>query len=189
MVYARIGKRALDIAVAGSALLALLPLIAALALGARLSSPGPALFRQARVGQGGHLFTLLKFRSMPTGTGDIASDKLEAVAIRPFGQFIRRTNLDELPQLWNILRGDMSIVGPRPALPNQVELLECRRKSGAMAASPGLTGLAQVNSFDGMSIERKAALDAEYAAGISFTRDILIILRTFAYLLRPPPKY
>ena len=102
---------------------------------------------------------------------------------------IRRTNLDELPQLFNILKGDMSIVGPRPPIPSQQELTELRKANGAIACRPGLTGLAQVSSFDGMTVPQKAAFDGEYAKRISFVGDITIILRTFVYLLKPPPVY
>lgn len=188
-MYARFGKRLFDLCAALIAIIALSPILLLIALGVVMTSPGPAIFRQQRSGAGGRLFRIYKYRSMPQDTGDIASDALANVTIGRFGQFIRRTNLDELPQLFNILKGDMSVVGPRPALPSQNELLDLRRESGAIACRPGLTGLAQINSFDGMSILQKAQLDGEYVQQLGFSRDMVIILRTFGYLLRPPPVY
>lgn len=188
-MYRKLGKRAVDVAVSGAALLLLLPVMLVLGLGARLSSPGPAIFRQQRIGRGGAAFTFYKFRSMPANTGDVASHELGAVAIRPFGKFLRRSNLDELPQLWNIFRGDMSLIGPRPPIPSQTDLIELRRQNGALACRPGLTGLAQVNSYDGMSLNAKAGFDGDYAANVSFIGDCAIVLRTFGYLMRPPPTY
>lgn len=188
-MYARFGKRAVDILASLSVIILLSPLLLALAVGARMSSPGPAIFKQDRVGRNGEKFRFYKFRSMPTDTGDVASDQLGTIQIRPFGKFIRRTNLDELPQLFNILKGDMSIVGPRPPIPSQEELLAARKRSGALACRPGLTGLAQVNSFDGMSVAEKAAFDGDYAANITLFADAAIVLRTFGYLLKPPPTY
>ena len=188
-MYAAGPKRVLDIAAAILALVLLSPLLAIVALAIRIGDPGPVIFRQRRVGRNGALFDFYKFRSMPTNTGDIPSDRLDEIRLSAIGRLIRRTNLDELPQLVNILKGDMSLIGPRPPLPGQVELIELRRRSGALACRPGLSGWAQVNSFDGMSVETKAAFDAEYARKVSFMRDVGIVLRTFAYLLRPPPKY
>ena len=133
--------------------------------------------------------TIYKFRSMPLGTGDISSDQLGTVQIDKVGKFIRRTNLDELPQLFNILKGDMSLVGPRPPLPSQNQLIDLRRNSGALSYRPGLTGLAQVNGFDGMSVAEKAAFDTNYVNEVSFMNDMAIILRTFIYVSKPPPTY
>lgn len=188
-MYRTFGKRALDIVVAGVALILLLPLLLVLAIGVRLSSPGPIVFRQERVGKGGALFEFYKFRSMPVGTANVSSDNLGAVEIRPFGKFLRRSNLDELPQLLNILRGDMSLIGPRPPLASQTDLVLLREKNGAMDCRPGLTGLAQVNSFDGMTIEEKAGYDGEYADNVALLLDLSIIVKTFSYLTRPPPTY
>lgn len=189
MIYVGFSKRLIDVAASAAVILLLSPLLLGLAVGARVSSPGPAIFRQTRVGRNGRPFVLLKFRSMPASTGDVASDRLGTVVIKPFGRLIRRTNLDELPQLFNILRGDMSLIGPRPPLPSQVELIDLRRANGAIACRPGLTGLAQVNSFDGMSVAEKAAFDGLYAAHVTFVRDVAIVWRTFGYLFRPPPTY
>jgi len=182
-------KRLLDFLFAFFALILLSPVIAAIALTIRTSDPGPAIFRQQRVGTGGRHFTIFKFRSMPIDTGDIASDLLGEVRLSAVGRFIRRTNLDELPQLFNILRGDMSLVGPRPPIPSQIELISMRRENGALACRPGLTGLAQVNGYDGMSVPHKASFDGDYARRITFLDDLIIILRTFGYVLKPPPTY
>lgn len=189
MIYARFGKRAMDIVVAALAILALTPLFAAVAFAIKLTDPGPVIFRQRRTARYGGTFLFYKFRSMPVDTGHLPSDKIGEVRLSPVGRFIRRTSLDELPQLFNILRGDMSLVGPRPSLGTQDELIASRRANGALRLRPGLTGWAQVNSFDFMTIEQKAALDGEYAANLSLPLDMKIILRTFAYLRKPPPVY
>lgn len=188
-MYSRFGKRLFDIAASCTAILLLSPLLIFLATGVRLSSPGPSIFRQRRIGRFGEPFAIFKFRSMPVNTDNVPSDQLATVEIRPFGRFIRRTNLDELPQLFNILMGHMSIVGPRPALASQEELLALRHANGALTCAPGLTGLAQVHSYDGMNVAEKARYDGEYAREVTFFADVTIILRTFIYLSRPPPTY
>ena len=126
---------------------------------------------------------------MPVGTPKVPSDRLGDVQLTPIGRFIRRTNIDELPQLLNILKGDMSVVGPRPPLLDQVELVNLRRQNGSLALMPGLTGLAQVRSFSGMSIHQKAEFDADYCRLISLSFDLSIIIQTVFYLFRPPPIY
>ncbi len=151
--------------------------------------PGPVLFKQQRVGCKGINFWFYKFRSMPVTTGDIASDQIGKVKLTWIGKVIRRTNLDELPQLLNILKGDMSVVGPRPPIPNQEELVAIRRRNGALVIRPGLTGLAQINSFDGMSVADKANFDEIYAKRITLLSDLKIIFSTFRYLLKSPPIY
>ncbi len=188
-MYLLFGKRILDICCALIAIILLMPLIILIALLIIIFDPGPVIFKQKRIGRNGAIFWFYKFRSMPVNTEDIPSDKLGAVWLSPIGKFIRRTNIDELPQLYNILKGDMSIVGPRPPIPSQIELVEARRKSGALSCRPGLTGLAQINSFDGMTIIQKAELDGRYAASQCLTGDLKIILGTFSYLLKPPPVY
>jgi len=155
----------------------------------RLEDGAPALFRQTRVGRKGRPFTLLKFRSMPTGTGNHPSAQAGGLAVTRVGRIIRRTNLDELPQLFCILVGTMSLIGPRPALASQAELLDLRRANGAMEVKPGLTGLAQVCSYDGMPELEKVAFDGRYARTISFLGDAVIVLRTFVYLCHRPPVY
>lgn len=188
-MYLRFGKVVFDVALAGLALISLLPLLLFVSILIRLEDGGPALFRQMRSGKDGNLFELLKFRSMPIATVDMPSTEARNLSITRVGRFIRRTNIDELPQLINILRGDMSLVGPRPALPSQAMLLALRAKSGATALRPGLTGMAQINSYDGMHESEKAAFDSKYVSTVSFLTDLGIILRTFTYLLKPPPVY
>lgn len=182
-------KRLLDVILAITALVAFAPLCLLVFLAIRTFDPGPAIFRQLRVGREGREFIFYKFRSMPTNTGDIPSDRLGAVRLSRVGRFIRRTNIDELPQLVNILKGDMSVVGPRPPIPTQTELVELRRGNGALNCRPGLTGLAQISAFDGMSVAQKAHFDGQYAQSIRFLRDVSIIASTLLYLLKPPPKY
>ncbi len=189
-VYESAGKRTLDIVLSACALVALAPLMSVIALAVVLDDGIPILFRQRRVGRNGQPITILKFRSMAVGTGDIPSASVgTTVRITRVGRVIRRLSLDELPQLFCVLRGDMSIVGPRPALPSQVELLRLRTENGAMACRPGLTGLAQVNSYDGMPNTEKANWDKAYAESISLFTDLSIILRTFSYVMKPPPTY
>jgi O-antigen biosynthesis protein WbqP len=188
-LYSRFGKRGMDATLALLAIVLISWLLLIIVLCIRATSSGPAIFKQQRIGKDGKKFTIFKFRSMPVATGDIASDQLGNLQIGRFGQFIRRTNLDELPQLVNILRGDMAVVGPRPPLPGQVELIEIRRVNGALYCRPGLTGLAQVSSFDGMTVAQKAEFDGQYARTVGLIVDAAIILRTFAYLLNPPPTY
>lgn len=188
-VYRNWGKRSVDVIAAVCAFIVLMPILALIAILIKVFDPGPIIFRQQRVGRGGKSFTFFKFRSMPVNTGDIPSDQVGQIKLTWIGRVIRRTNLDELPQLFNILRGDMSIVGPRPPIPSQTELLQARASNGADACRPGLTGLAQISSFDGMSVQQKAEFDGEYAANITFINDVMIILKTFGYLLKPPPVY
>lgn len=182
-------KRLLDIIISGTSLLLLLPLIALVAVAIKIFDPGPALFCQQRVGLNQHLFRLYKFRSMPINTGDIPSDQLGQLKLSWIGRFLRRSNLDELPQLYNVFRGDMSLVGPRPALPSQKDLIDARVSDGAYSIRPGITGLAQVNSYDGMHVEIKAKYDCQYAKSINFISDSAICLKTVGYLLRKPPVY
>jgi O-antigen biosynthesis protein WbqP len=182
-------KRVVDVFLAAAALAIAWPLLLVIAVAIRLEDGGPVIFRQRRIGRDGRPFWLLKFRSMPENTGDIPSDAAVHVKITRVGRIIRRTNADELPQLVNILRGEMSVVGPRPALPAQNELIALRRANGALRCAPGLTGLAQVNSYDQMPVSAKAEWDGRYAERITLARDVGIIVRTFRYLMSPPPTY
>jgi O-antigen biosynthesis protein WbqP len=188
-MYRTLFKRLFDVAAAIAALILLSPLMLVIAILIRTMDPGPVIFVQQRVGRGGRLFQFFKFRSMPCGTPELTSDRINELKITAIGRFIRRTNIDELPQLANVLNGDMSLVGPRPPIASQHELIELRRASGALDCRPGLTGLAQVRSFDNMSVAEKAAFDAEYANRVSLAGDLDIMLRTVGYLLKPPPKY
>jgi O-antigen biosynthesis protein WbqP len=188
-LYPALGKRLLDLVLASLGLVVLAPVVVLVALAVRIEDGGPSLFRQQRSGRHDQKFTLLKFRSMPVGSADLPSSAAHGLRPTRVGALIRRTNLDELPQLLNILAGDMSLVGPRPALPSQADLLALRRENGAISCRPGLTGLAQVSSYDGMPVLRKAEYDAEYAREMSFLLDCSIILQTFGYLIRRPPVY
>ncbi len=188
-MYIIFGKRWLDIFLSFFAITFLSPIFLITGLLIKIFDPGPIVFCQQRIGLFGSSFELYKFRSMPLNTGDVPSDKIGQVQLTWIGRFIRRSNIDELPQLFNILKGDMSIVGPRPPLVSQAELIELRQKNGSIRCRPGLTGLAQVSSFNGMKVSEKAEFDANYANSISFKKDILIIFKTFSYLMKPPPVY
>jgi O-antigen biosynthesis protein WbqP len=176
-----INKRIFDLILAVFALsiLALPMLITAIAV--RLSSKGPALYWSDRVGQHNQLFKMPKFRSMRVDTPAVATHLLENPNkwLTPIGSLIRKTSLDELPQLWCILKGDMSFVGPRPALFNQHDLINLREHRGVQALVPGLTGWAQVNGRDDLSISEKVRFDAEYLQLRGFWLDLRIIARTF----------
>ncbi len=183
------GKRAGDLFFSIISLLVLLPIFFLIAILIKIFDNGPIFFTQYRVGKGNKKFIFIKFRSLPASTPNIPSDKLGKVKISFIGRIIRRTNADELPQLINILKGDMSFVGPRPALDSQRELIDARTKNGSINCRPGLTGLAQVNSYNNMPFEEKAKFDYTYCQNISLISDISIILKTFIYLLSPPPIY
>lgn len=182
-------KRILDILLALLALILLAPVMLIVAIWIYLEDRGPVFFTQERVGKGGRAFSFIKFRSMPVGSGNVESAKAKKLPVTGVGKIIRRTNIDELPQLINILKGDMSIVGPRPAIPSQERLLVLRRKNGADDIAPGLTGLAQINAYDGMPENEKARWDGEYASTVSFLTDLKVVARTFAYLTKKPPVY
>ena len=126
---------------------------------------------------------------MPISTPNLPSAMLNADCLSLYGRFIHRTNLDEIPQLFNVLIGDMSFVGPRPCLPEQHDLVDSRSRLNVFTVSLGLTGLAQVNSFNGMSINQKLSYDHSYILNFSFFLDLYILLRTPVYLLKSPPKY
>lgn len=173
-------KRAFDIAVSALGLVVLSPVLLAIGLAVRLDSPGPALHWSERVGRGNAIFPMPKFRTMRTGAPNVATHLLRdpQAWVTPVGRFLRRTSLDELPQLWSVLKGDMSLVGPRPALFNQDDLVALRTEAGVDALRPGVTGWAQVNGRDELPIPVKVALDAEYLARRSFVLDLKILIRT-----------
>lgn len=174
-------KRFLDFILSLLALCVLSPVLAAVSLSVKLDSKGPVLFRQRRVGKNKTYFEMLKFRTMRTDTPkDMPTHLLENpdAFITKVGSFLRKTSLDELPQLINILKGEMSIVGPRPALWNQFDLVEEREKYGANDLRPGLTGWAQVNGRDELEIPVKAKFDGEYVQKMSFLFDLKCVLKT-----------
>lgn len=188
-MYERYVKRPLDALIALTALIVLSPLFLLIALWIRLDSPGPVIFRQKRYGRHRQLFEIYKFRTMRTDTPkDVPSNDLHGASsfITPVGKVLRKTSLDELPQLWNILRGDMALIGPRPALWNQYDLMELRDKYGASDIRPGLSGWAQVNGRDYLSrdLEKKARRDGEYARHITFGFDLKVFLLTLVKVVR-----
>jgi O-antigen biosynthesis protein WbqP len=152
----------------------------ALALVIRITSPGPILYWSPRVGRHGRIFQMPKFRTMKVGTPQVATDKLADPASRltPVGGVLRKLSLDELPQLWSVIKGDMSLVGPRPALFNQHELIAARKARGIDALRPGITGWAQINGRDDIPEWRKVELDEEYLRRQSFWFDLQILWLT-----------
>ncbi len=174
-------KRLFDLVLGVFAAIVLLVPIAVVAVLVRLTSPGPALYWSDRVGRHNKIFKMPKFRSMRVGTPAVATHLLAdpKSVLTPIGSFIRKSSLDELPQLWSILVGDMSFVGPRPALFNQQDLIELRTQKGVHTLVPGLTGWAQVNGRDELPIPKKVALDAEYLQRRGFWFDIKILWLTF----------
>lgn len=171
-------KRAFDFLAASAGLVLASPILLACLIAVRMSSPGPVIFRQTRVGLNEQPFTCYKLRTMYVDTGDRPSHEVGASSVTPLGTWLRRLKLDEIPQLWNVVKGEMSLVGPRPCLPVQAALVEARRKRGVYAIRPGITGLAQVRGVDMSDPERLAALDAEYLKTMSFGGDLKLILAT-----------
>lgn len=173
-------KRAVDLALAILASLLLVVPILLVAISVRLTSKGPVLYWSNRVGRNNVIFKMPKFRSMKTDTPALATHLLgnPATYLTPIGSFLRKSSLDELPQLFNILKGDMSFVGPRPALFNQYDLIELRTRGGVDQLVPGLTGWAQVNGRDELPIPEKVAFDIEYLHRRSFFFDVKIISMT-----------
>jgi sugar transferase EpsL len=177
------GKRALDLALATSALIVTAPVQGAVAVITRRNMGRPVLFRQKRPGLQGRAFTLLKFRTMKLDPSGIQSPQADAERLTPLGKFLRSSSIDELPELWNVMRGDLSLVGPRPLLmeylsrytPEQARRHEVR---------PGITGWAQVNGRNSVSWEEKFALDVWYVDNVSFGLDIRILWRTVWEVLR-----
>ena len=182
-------KRLLDMLGAGVALIVLLPLIATVALAIKLTSPGPVLFRQRRLGRNGEPFDLFKFRSMRVNAPDIRNSDGSAFSgpndprITWIGEFIRKSSLDELPQLWNVLTGDMSLVGPRPDQVDQIQFYDEQEKR-KLAVKPGITGLAQISGRNDIPWKQRKALDVRYVDEQTFRLDLEILLRTIPYVLQ-----
>ena len=180
-MYRKYIKRILDIILSFIGLIILLPFMIIFSIIIKLESKGPVLFKQKRVGKNKKEFTIYKFRTMRVDTPkDVPTHKLENAEsyITKFGGFMRKTSIDELPQIINILKGDMSIIGPRPALWNQEDLIKERDRYKANSIRPGLTGLAQVNGRDELPIPIKAKFDGEYTEKISFILDLKIFFKT-----------
>ena len=180
-------KRVLDVIISGSAIVILSPILLLIAIMIKVDSKGPVLFKQKRVGKDKKHFMIYKFRSMyvdaPT---DMPTHLLKdpSAMITKVGAFLRKTSLDELPQLFNIFKGEMAIVGPRPALWNQYDLIEERDKYGANNIRPGLTGWAQINGRDELEIDEKSKLDGYYVKNMSLGLDIKCFLGTFLSVAR-----
>jgi len=179
-------KRSIDVVLTLVLLVAVAPVAVVITAVIKATSPGPVLFRTERVGRHNRLFTMLKFRTMMIDTPQVATHLLENPGrfLTPVGGFLRRTSLDELPQLLNVLRGDMSLVGPRPALFNQHDLVELRTSHGVHALLPGVTGWAQVNGRDELSIEEKVVFDTEYLRKRGICFDLRILWLTLQRVVR-----
>lgn len=178
-------KRFFDFLLALCVTLVFSPLFLILFLMVKLTSPGPAIYWSDRVGRNNVLFAMPKFRSMRIGTPAVATHLLSSpdAYITPVGQFLRKSSLDEIPQLWCILKGEMSFVGPRPALFNQGDLIALRNEYGLQALTPGLTGWAQVNGRDEIGLNEKIRLDKEYFTKKSILFDIYILWLTFVRVI------
>lgn len=179
-------KRLFDLVMGIAALLVLAVPLAVIALAVKLTSPGPVFYWSDRVGIHNTIFSMPKFRSMRIDTPEVATHLLKDPDhwLTPIGSFLRKTSLDELPQLYSILKGDMSFVGPRPALFNQDDLIASRTQAGVDALVPGLTGWAQINGRDDLPIPVKVEFDAEYLKKRSFWFDMKIIWLTFIKVIR-----
>jgi O-antigen biosynthesis protein WbqP len=173
-------KRIFDLILSAVAVLILIAPCSAVALMVKLTSNGPILYWSDRVGRRNHIFKMPKFRSMRVGTPAVATHLLADPSshLTPIGSFLRKSSLDELPQLWSIIRGDMSFVGPRPALYNQEDLIALRTEYGVHTLLPGLTGWAQINGRDELPIPQKVLLDKEYMEKQSLCFDAKIIFLT-----------
>ena len=174
-------KRLIDMVLSLGAIIVLSPVLAVIAVLIKLDSKGPVLFKQKRVGKDKTHFEILKFRTMYADVPkDVPTHLLAdpASKITKIGRFLRKSSLDELPQIFNIFKGEMSIIGPRPALWNQFDLIEERDKYGANDVRPGLTGLAQIMGRDELPIEIKAKYDGDYVKNITFANDVKIFFRT-----------
>ena len=186
-MYQNYIKRMIDFIMALIGIIILSPILLILSIIIKVTSRGPILFKQNRVGKDNVEFKILKFRTMRIDTPkDCPTHLLDNPDqyITRVGKFLRKTSLDELPQLWNILIGDMAIIGPRPSLPNQYDLNDLRDKNGASKVKPGLTGLAQVSGRDELEIDIKAALDGQYVKNITFIGDLKLFFKTFISVLK-----
>lgn len=185
--YRSIGKRLIDIILSGVGIIVLAPFMVVIAILIKLESPGPVLFRQKRIGLHKKTFPIMKFRTMRIDTPKDTPTHMLANPeqyITKVGRFLRKTSLDELPQILNILRGDMAVIGPRPALWNQDDLVAERDKYGANDVLPGLTGWAQINGRDELEIPVKAQLDGEYVEKLSFLFDLKCFFGTIASIFK-----
>ena len=174
-------KRCFDLVISASALLVFAtPVLILMAL-IRITTPGPSLYWSARVGKDGKTFQMPKLRTMAVSTPEMPTHELEnpEAYITSIGRFLRKSSIDEIPQFYSVLAGDMSVVGPRPMIPQYAEMVQRRQKAGVDALRPGITGWAQVNGRDNITTDQKLALDVEYVERQSFLFDLFIIYRTF----------
>ena len=173
-------KRATDFTLSLLAAIALAPAMILIAIAIKLDSSGPVIFQQRRVGSDGRFFNIYKFRTMRTGTPDLPTDQMMKLPspITSVGKILRQTSLDELPQIFNVLKNDMSIVGPRPALYNQTQLTEMRKNAGVLRYPPGITGWAQVNGRDELADDVKVKLDKWYCDNWNYFLDWKVIFMT-----------
>jgi O-antigen biosynthesis protein WbqP len=171
-------KRAFDIVAAALFLLVGWPILLTIMIAIRWQNPGSPIFAQLRIGKQGRPFTCYKLRTMYSGTLNVPTHQADVASVTPLGKQLRRFKIDELPQLVNVLAGDMSLVGPRPCLPSQTDLIEARRKLGVLEVPPGITGLAQVNGVDMSDAVRLAEIDAQYVRSHSFLGDCKLIFAT-----------
>ncbi len=185
-MYQNYVKRALDIFLSFFGLLFSAPILLVTAVVIKIFDPGPVIFKQPRVGKNKESFTVYKVRSMRVDTPQIATPDFENPEqyISKVGSFIRKTSIDELPQLWNIFKGDMTLIGPRPATWDQDDLMAERDKYGVHALTPGLTGWAQINGRDAIEVPDKAKFDGEYVRKISFLFDLKIFLKTILVVFK-----
>jgi len=172
-------KRVFDLVVAAIGLVVLSPLLLAAVLVVRLTSQGPGIFSQIRVGRDGKPFRCHKLRTMYVDTPSVPTHDVKASQVTKAGRFLRRTKFDELPQLWNVLKGEMSFVGPRPCLPSQTELIEERLKRDVLALRPGITGISQIRGIDMSTPALLAESDADYLEKQSLAFDLRVLFRTF----------
>jgi O-antigen biosynthesis protein WbqP len=179
-------KRILDLSLVFISVIILFIPILLLASAVRLTSIGPVLYWSDRVGCNNKIFRMPKFRSMRTDTPDVATHLLQEpdAWVTPIGNFLRKSSLDELPQIWSVLNGEMSFVGPRPALYNQADLIALREEAGIDKLLPGITGWAQINGRDELNIEEKVLFDKEYLYKKSIFFDLKIILLTFIRIIK-----
>lgn len=183
-------KRILDIICSFIFIMLVLPFLLLIPFFVFLYDKKNPIFKQKRIGKEGVEFDFYKFRSMSIDTPDVESTDKTKLKITPIGKLIRKTNLDEIPQVFNILKGDMSWIGPRPPIVFQKNLIKLRKENKSLNLKPGLTGWAQVNSYDNMSEEIKAKYDGEYAEKISLYFDAFIMLKTFGYFFfKKNPTY
>lgn len=186
-MYSEYIKRIIDCFLSLIGIIVLSPLLIILSVWIKKTSPGPIFFRQERMGKDNQHFKIFKFRTMRIDTPkDVPTHLLENPDqyITSVGKFLRKTSLDELPQLFNIFVGDMAIIGPRPSLPNQYDLNELRDQNGASSVRPGLTGLAQISGRDELPIPVKAKLDGEYVQNITFLQDVKLFFLTIVSVVK-----